>query len=201
MNDARLSELYREVLEARRDMPRAACLAPEQILALVEREGTADSRLATLDHVSSCPDCQREFELLRALRKSTPAERRWNVSSMALAASVLIAVAAGAYGVRALAHRGDVVRGPDGRGVHLIAPAPSARTLQWNRVPGALSYTVEVLTPGGALVTSGETSDTAFALPDSVTLRTPGHALWWVRAHMSDGTEQRSAMQPLGSGR
>jgi len=201
MNDARLSELYREVLDARRTTPRAACLSPEQILALVERQGPEDSRLAALDHVASCPDCQREFELLRALRKSAPAERRWNVSSMALAASALIAIAAGAYGIRALAHRGDVVRGRDSTGVHLIAPAPSARTLRWNQVPGALSYTVEVLTPGGALVASGETSDTVFALPDSVTLTAPAHALWWVRAHMSDGTEKRSAMQPLGAGR
>ncbi|MGH7623806.1 MAG: hypothetical protein ACREOJ_00625 [Gemmatimonadaceae bacterium] len=201
MNDARLSELYREVFEARRDMPRASCLSPDQILALVERQGPEDSRLAALDHVASCPECQREFELLRALRKGAPVVRRWYVSSMGLAASVLIAVAAGAYGVRALAHRGDVVRGPGDSGVHLIAPARSSRTLTWNAVPQALSYTVEVLRRDGSLAASHETSDTIFTVLDSVTLDPSGQYVWWVRAHMSDGTERRSAIQPLGPGR
>jgi len=201
MNDARLSELYREVFEARRDMPRARCLSPDHILALVARQGSEDSRLAALDHVASCPECQREFELLRALRKGAPVGRRWYVSSMALAASVLIAVTAGAYGVRALAHRGDVVRGPRDSGVHLITSDPSARTLRWNSVPGAVSYTVEVLSRDGSLAASRETSDTIFTLPDSVTLDPPGQHMWWVRAHLSDGTARRSAIQPLGPGR
>jgi len=201
MHDARLSELYREVFEARRDMPRARCLSPDHILALVARQGSEDSRLAALDHVASCPECQREFELLRALRKGAPVGRRWYVSSMALAASVLLAVTAGAYGVRALAHRGDAVRGPGDSGVHLVVPAPSARTLTWNAVPQALSYTVEVLRRDGSLAASRETSDTIFTLPDSVTLDPSGHYVWWVRAHMSDGTERRSAMQSLRSGR
>jgi hypothetical protein len=45
---------------------REACPEVERLLALVERSGSEEARLALLDHVMACPHCHAEFELLRA---------------------------------------------------------------------------------------------------------------------------------------
>ena len=79
LEDARLRALYERMLGARSVGVREGCASPEAILALVRREGTEEARLATLDHVMSCSDCAREFELLRAIEdvggSSVAAER------------------------------------------------------------------------------------------------------------------------------
>ncbi len=104
MTDARLQELYQQMLDAREDADRAHCPAPEDLQALVAREGAEAERLATLDHVMACRSCQREFELLRALRRAAPQERRWRPVTLALAASIVVAVAAGVVSVRTLSN-------------------------------------------------------------------------------------------------
>jgi hypothetical protein len=201
MNDMRLQELYQQMLDAREHDPRASCPAPEDVQALVEREGTEQERLATLDHVMACRACQREFELLRSLRRAAPEERRWRPATLALAASIVIAISAGVLGVRTLNEaQGPVVRGGGESGIQLIDPTGAVRVadrlaLHWHAVPQAVSYTVEVLTADGSVVSGGETADTVLVLPDSVHLATSRRYLWWVRARLSDGSEQRSSMQ------
>ncbi|HEX6533125.1 MAG TPA: hypothetical protein VF041_00925 [Gemmatimonadaceae bacterium] len=199
MNDARLRELYDRALAERAVGTRASCPSPEALRALVAREGPESTRLATLDHAMSCPECRRELELLRAVSAGAPEQRRWRVSApLALAASFLIVVAGGVIALRSMrAPGGDVMRG-GGNGVALIAPSPDApRVLGWHAVPGAISYVVEVLTSGGRVVAQAKTTDTTMALPDSVALTGGTHYLWWVRARRGDGTELQSPMQPL----
>lgn len=200
MNDARLQELYQRALDARGERVRAGCPTPEMLRALVAREGAESTRLATLDHVMACRECQREFELLRAIAAAAPPAPRWRVSApLALAASLLLVVAASVVGIRALSRPGDdVMRGGGAEGVSLITPASETpRVLRWHRVPGAISYRVEVLTDSGALLSGATTTDTSAAIPDSVPLPEGARYLWWVRAHRADGTELRSPMQPL----
>jgi hypothetical protein len=43
----------------------------ERLLALVERSGSEEARLALLDHVMACPHCHAEFELLRATHRAS----------------------------------------------------------------------------------------------------------------------------------
>lgn len=207
MTDERLQELYRQVLDARDAAERAQCPAPEALLALVERRGGEGERLATLDHVMACPACLHDFEMLRAVRSAEVAlpVRRWRPVTVALAASLLIAVAGGIIGVRSISERADVMRGGEGGGVLLIAPArlPTAGAplvLRWHAVPSAISYSVEVLASDGTVVGSAVTPDTTFTISDSARLIPGERYLWWVRAHMPDGSERRSAMQPLGAG-
>lgn len=199
MSDARLQELYQRALDARGERARASCPSPEMLRALVAREGGESARLATLDHVMSCRECQREFELLRAMAAAAPVERRWRVPvPLALAASLLIAAAAGVVGVRTLTRPGDDVMRGGAEGVSLIAPSAGApRLLRWRAVPSAISYRVEVLTYSGTVVSGATTTDTVAAIPDSVSLSSGARYLWWVRARRADGTELRSPMLPL----
>ena len=50
---------------------REGCPAVERLLALVDRSGTEEARLALLDHVMACPHCHAEFELLRAAPRAS----------------------------------------------------------------------------------------------------------------------------------
>lgn len=199
MNDGRLQELYREAMAARDAAHGASCPEPEALQAVVEGEGSEETRLATLDHALSCPSCSRELELLRALRAGAPVVRRPRIATPWLvAASVLVAVAGGTIAIRSMSAPANVFRSADDtRGVALIAPAPNAAVLRWHAVPRAASYVVEVMDAQGAVLAADTTADTAFALPASVRSRRASGEQWWVRARLSDGSEVRSAIAPL----
>ena len=122
-----LGRLYRRRVDAR-NVSAAGCVAPEAMLALLEREGPESQRLATLEHVMSCPDCHREYEWLAAVgQAATEASGRparqtlWRRAPLALAASLVAAVAAGLL-VRGQMRGGEPVRGETGD-IALAAPA------------------------------------------------------------------------------
>lgn len=199
MTDARLQELYREAMAARDARAGAACPEPEALQALVERQGTDEERLATLDHASWCRSCSRELELLRALRTAAPSVRRPRVATpWAVAASAIVAVAAATIALRALSTPGNVMRGAASGGVVLVSPPANASVLSWHAVPRAVSYVVEVMDAQGAVLAADTTADTAFALPASVRAAPAPHEQWWVRARLSDGAELRSPISPVG---
>lgn len=62
MNDEQLRAVY-----ARTSPARPGCAAPEEILALVQRDGAEADRLRILDHVMSCAECRGDFDLIRAV--------------------------------------------------------------------------------------------------------------------------------------
>ena len=207
LTDERLREIYARAVEARRDPARASCPSPDALLALVRREGTEETRLATLDHAMSCPDCRRDFELLRAIEAGRRADAdagvrhiRWR-RPLGVALATALAAALALFAVLGPWQRsrpGDVSRGGSAE-VAVISPAADASTsapvtFTWHPVPGARSYVLEVLTPGGSVRASRETSDTA------VTLAGPelgaGDYRWSVRARL-DGGERRSVARRL----
>ena len=209
MNRAQLRAAYSDAVAARRPETRTACPPPETILALVRREGSEEQRVATLNHVLSCVDCERELALLRALERAgamdTPAPRRapWRrYAGIALAASVVLAIALGP--AHRLFERERTVRG----GAETLAPiVPAAGavlsaspalplTFVWHAVPGAAAYTLELLTGEGALVVSAETKDTTLTLASPGALA-PGDYQWSVTARGFDGSELRSPARPF----
>src|SRR5207249_4900047 len=93
----------------------------------------------------------------------------------------------------------DTLRGGGGQ-VELLRPtAGSVVTppllLAWQPIPGARTYTVELLAPDGRLVKAWTTADTSVLVPHSgPSPVSPGAYSWWVRVHLPDGSERHSAV-------
>jgi hypothetical protein len=207
VSDQRLRELYATAVRRRATGTGVQHPAPEAIAALVRREGDEETRLATLDHVMSCADCKRDFDLLRAVERAgmesgaaghrAMARRSWLMPA-ALAASLLLAVGLG----RILVTPGDdTTRGGGDSSITLVQPGPAASAgdslvFVWRPVPGASRYELELLDAGGNVVASAETGDTA-AAPAAVRALPPGEYRWWVRVTTSDARSLRSTLRPL----
>lgn len=209
MTDEELRAAYASAIRSPRSSDRAACPAPDALIALVNRQGPEAARLATLDHTMACAACLGDFELLRAIdagerreAASTRRPMRWQRPvALALAASLVLAVGLGP-GRDWLEDRSeDTMRG-DADVVDVLRPEAGASVaadsldFAWRPVPGAIRYTVELLTPDGAVRLAGTTTDT------TMTLRAPpggieaGAYRWWVRAELPGG-ERRSSARAL----
>lgn len=210
MTDEELRAAYGRAMAAPRSADRTGCVPPDEMIALLRREGPESARLATLDHTMACSACQREFELLRSIdaaeRRDAGASRSsgWRKPlGLALAASLLLAIGLGPG-------RGWLARGePDvmrGDAASLVAASPadgafvSADSLRfaWHPVAGAGRYVVELLTPDGTVRLSETTGDTTLTLR-GVRGVPGGEYRWWVRAILPDG-ERRSEPRSLRLG-
>ncbi|HEY7481968.1 MAG TPA: hypothetical protein VH680_15745 [Gemmatimonadales bacterium] len=209
MNEDRLREIYAGLMTSRGAKSGgriAVCPAPETLLALVRREGSEEERLATLDHVMSCLDCRKEFDLLRSIEVAgaeagagaRPGRRKWALP-VALAASALLAVVIGRFALPT-APESEVLRsGPDA-GVTLVAPPREVATgapivFAWHPITGATRYRLEVLTDDGTVALEAETADTSITLQGAADLAA-GDYQWWVAA-TSAGISARSTLRPL----
>ena len=206
MSDDRLRELYAIAQAGRPAGPGGEHPAPEAIAALVRREGPEEGRLATLDHVMSCADCRRDFDLLRAVERAgvesgaagRSGRRAWLMPA-ALAASVLLAVGLGRTVLRPGGD--DTTRGDDRGAVMLVQPGREARagdslTFPWRAGPGARRYEIDGLNASGGVVASAATTDTTFSF-EAIRLLPPGDYRWWVRGTSPDARSLRSAIRPL----
>jgi hypothetical protein len=202
MSVPRLQELYAQAL-ARRGVAAEGCVPPEELLALVRKDGKEEHRLQVLDHVMGCQACHREFELLRALEVAGGSREPATVRSisrrfmpLALAASVLLAIG---VGLLARSREGDTTRG-GGPALVLLTPgaeAPAARpvTFSWAHLPGTEHYRLELLDRNGAVVFSQLTPDTSLTLPAA--LLPPGSSYrWWVR-DATPGSQVASSLRAL----
>jgi hypothetical protein len=180
-------------------------VTPEAILAVVMREGPEAERLATLEHVMSCPACHREYEWLTAVNEAGlqasaegagPVRRPWwRGRALALAASLVMAVGA-ALAVSSVLRSGpERVRGASGD-IELLTPGPSAAAgtplaFSWRAAPGVSRYVLEVQRADGSVALADTTTDTTATI-------TPGRLQpdttyrWWVR-EVTDGAEPRSS--------
>lgn len=204
MNDQQLRAIYSGSMTSRQGSRQSACPDPDAILALVRREGSEETRLATLDHVMSCADCRSEFDLVRSIELAGAEAgaiarpgRRW-MAPLALAASVLLAVVIGRYALPGAPER-DVVRSGEKDRLTLLAPPTEATTgspilFAWHPIEGAGRYRLEVMNAGGEVVLEAETADTAIVLQSAVDLE-PGEYQWWVGA--TAPADARSALRPL----
>ena len=210
LTDAKLRDLYARALHA--PDGRKGCPDPGAIHALVRGEGDENQRLDMLDHVMSCEECSREFELLRAIDRAS-AENAGSVPTtnvrpigrqvswrryapLALAASIIIAAVVGLFGRDA---GRDVIRG-DQAAVVLVAPATEVQQgaqvqFAWRPIVDALRYELEVLDATGNAAYSATTTDTTAMLAG--TTLTPGDYRWWVRTVTGAGDQRASGMRLL----
>ena len=216
LTDARLRELHERMLDARGDGARERCATPEAMLAVVRHAGPEDERLTTLDHVMSCGDCLRELELLRALDRAGAEGGReragdvvrlrphlsWrHITSLALAASVIIAVGIGLTRRESGPSADDVSRSGD-EAVMLLAPAAEIAAgdpvvFAWRPVAGATRYELELLDDAGNVAFSTATADTTAALPVARRLVRGTEYRWGVRVVDALGSQRASAMRAL----
>ena len=204
MSDERLRELYSAALAGRptdRMHP-----APEALAALARREGSEADRLGTLDHVMSCADCRRDFDLLRTVERAGTeagvagrgtARRGWLMPA-ALAASLLLALGLGRQMLR---QPDDTTRGGSAGALVLVQPGaeiPAGQPVAfaWRPVAGANRYELELLDSSGAVAASAVTADTS-ASPEAARTLPPGEYRWWVRALLVDSRTIRSPLKTL----
>jgi hypothetical protein len=198
-DDARLRALYGAGAGDAPDTPHPT---PEALAAAAERRGPEADRLRTLDHITTCAQCRRDFDVLwateRAGRQLVASQSRTRM--LAAAAVVLIAAAATLVSLPRLRHAspsaapGDSTESAErGAGtvatpIVVIAPrgivgAGAPRVLVWHAVPGAPRYDVEVLDDSGSVVFRTSTADTVVGWP---TLGAGRTYRWWVRANTTD---------------
>jgi hypothetical protein len=205
--DVRLRALYAAHAADAPDTPHPD---PDDLADAALGRGSPASRLAAFDHALTCAACRRELDLLRTVAgagRRTREQQSWTRVILAAAAMIVLAVGLSVAG-RGLLTRPwrtpvtDEERGTtaeDAAAVVLVSPgssvvAGSAPALVWRHVPEATSYTVEVVSDGGRVVTRLETRDTALAWPSL----SPGQSYRWrVSARVSDGTVRRSPFTDL----
>ena len=206
MSDDRLRDLYAAAVKAGVTTS-GAHPTPEALAQLVRREGPEDARLAILDHVMSCADCRRDFDLLRTVEQAgaqagvaagrSAGRRSWMIPT-ALAAALLLALGVGRS---LLPPVDDTTRGGEESPVVLVAPGPEAvaggrLVFAWRPVAGASRYELELLDAAGTVAASLATTDTT-ASPDAAPGLPPGDYQWWIRATTSDARSVRSPLRPL----
>lgn len=190
MRDEELRGLYRNHVAKRDSADRAACPPPERLREVLDREGSEEARLTTMNHVMACRHCLPEFELLRSVNEALP-ERKPAIHWMAIAAAAVLVIGAALVGRQLIQPKEDVLR--DSPTLRLLAPRTGEQLAQpvqlvWNRVPEAVEYQVEVLTPDGAPATALTTADTT-AVIDSLPA---GEFIWQVSAAYATGEPLRA---------
>ncbi len=193
MNDDELRAIYAEGMRARPVTD--ASPDPELLRRVARGEASEAERLRVLDAVMQSEELRREYDTVRALaaggRRRLPGPTAW----VGLAATLLIAVYAGArwWNDRATTepYRGSASE------VALVKPAADARvslpvTLTWHAVGEAHQYDVEVLDAGGQPVHRGSGPDTTATIAAPALVAGDYH--WSVVARRADGTVVRSGI-------
>ena len=199
MNEEFLRRSYERLLVIREHegADRELCPSVDDIHALVKREGDETTRLRRLDHVMQCPECRKEFDLLRSVELSRPPVQNSHWRLWAFAAAIVLV--AGATAVWQMTQpRPDVLRGASGQ-LSLISPAEGATirlpaTLTWHAVGGALSYRVELLDPEGKVTWSSEVTDTTIVME---TVPVGAVSGWKVVAEFLNGIPLQSPARKL----
>jgi hypothetical protein len=203
MNEEDLVRLYQRGT-TRRDPTREGCVPPEALLDVVEQRGPEATRLQIINHAMACADCREELELLRATRIVRDRTRLPRFG-FALAAS-LVLVAGLSFYTFGRQRAGSSLDDADGvtrsgaDDVQLITTGAISRqapNLVWRSASGATSYAVELRREDGTVVTRATTTDTVFAVPDSVRAGPGSDAYWAVTARLSDGTSLTSSARRI----
>jgi hypothetical protein len=200
--DDDLRATFAQLVHARSEEHRRACVSPDDLARLVDRNAPESQRIATVNHVMQCAACMREFELLRVIATAAPpapAARvtRWRVP-LALAASIVIVVL--------VARRLDI-----GRAERVVRDAGQAlktvttevraqdasRALVWHPLPGSGRYVVEILDAADDVIFTTDTGDSTAVLPASLQLRPGARYSWWVRGRSAGGAESQTPVVPL----
>lgn len=196
MNDEQLREAYERGLPTGESRPALDDLAAERLRKLVEREGSDEERLHTVDALLATAEGRRDMEIVwAAARASRPVRRSgwWRV-----AAAALLTVTAPA--VYFATQSGERIERGDESPITLVAPIGVLKPTDvsrfiWRGVPDADRYTLVVVDSAGNEVFATETRDTALVLPAHVTLRAGNAYLWWVQARTRMGESVTAVTQ------
>lgn len=202
--EERLRDAYALLVRAPRD--RAACPAPNALLAVVERQGREDERLATLHHVASCAACRRELDLLRAAARAaraTSLARGGRFASwtrpIALAATVMVAAGVAMWVGGRGAERAGVMRGGEALALYPARRAdPGGEMLSWRPAPGAMRYELTLIDGDGRELLRRVVPDTASVVADSI-VRDARDVVVSVSAVLEDGSSLGPSSAPLSS--
>lgn len=201
MNEEFLRRSYERLLVIREQETanRDLCPPVDDIHALVKREGDEATRLRRLDHVMQCPDCRREFDLIRTVELSNPPVPASNWRLWAFAALLVLVVGATlVWQMMNVSPARDVLRGSSDQ-VTLVSPADQAvlvlpALFTWNRLAGALGYRVELLDDAGGVTWSSEVSDTTLTLENRPVGAVTG---WRVVADFPNDLPVESSVRPI----
>lgn len=198
-----LRTLYRRLIEGPDGRPQSSTVSLETLEALVNNRLDEASRLEALDRVLADPVARREYDFLMeiaAQEPKVPAARgpRW----FAIAAAFFLVIGAGLLWRVMVPENPNPLRG--GRSDVLLAAPVEGATLRqgdlltWHPVPGAISYHVEIVSPGGDVMASVLTADTtARLIPDTGESLVPGNASWFVTARLPNAVEVRSSSRKV----
>lgn len=201
MSDEKLREAYERALPSGEGRPPLDDVAAERLRRLVEREGSEEERLHTLDALLATAEGRRELEIAwgaaRAARPAHGARGAWRVAA---AAALLLAVGLGGAWI-ALRDVETAVRGDDSP-ITLVAPGDIAAASEvsrfvWRPLADAERYVFVIADGEGNPVTTLETRDTVVTIPAAVRLEAGREYIWWVEATTRLGATVTAASQRL----
>jgi hypothetical protein len=194
-SDERLRAAYSAVLETRAPRTRESCASPEALLDVVDRRGSEETRLATLDHVMSCATCRRELDLVRAAAAASEGtlsrrhiSRGFPTRWMAIAATVVIVAGIGLVYRLQDREAPFVPRGGEAMSLHgATRTSTGDARLAWRPALGATGYDVTILDESGRELVNRRIADTTVVVADSLVAGSTGFVVS-VTAVLSDGT-------------
>jgi len=210
LSDEELGRLYGEGAGGAA-APAGDCPDPEAMVRWMEAEAGEAEQLRIADHVSSCPQCWREVEALRALRTATgrgrvvrPSWWRSGAGRTVAAAAAVVLLAAGGVGLWLELRPPRFPTGSDAlrssaRPLRPLAPprevneAPAS--FRWEPVEGAAAYRFTLRASDlFEVLHREETATPEVRLPDAVAARLQSGAtyFWEVRALRKEGEAVRS---------
>ena len=200
MNDEQFRQAYEQGLAPGYDRPVLDDVAAERLRRLVEREGSDEERLHTLDQQLSTAEGRRELEIVWAAARAARPRSRLRAVWLAAASALLVVGATGTW-LATREAQAPVERG-DSSPITLVAPLGTlddhdASRFIWRTVPDAEHYTLVVVDTSGREVFAAETRDTAVTLPDTVHLKAGGAYLWWVQAKTRYGASITAVTERL----
>ena len=200
INNERIRQAYERGLRPGTDLPGLDDVAAERLRRLVEREGSDEERLHTLDQQLSTAEGRRELELVWAAARAARPRSRLRPVWLAAASALLMVGVAGTW--LATRETARVERGEVSSPITLIAPLGTrgdrdASQFIWRPVPDAERYTLVVVDTSGSEVFAAETRDTAVTLPDTVHFERGRDYPWWVQAKTRYGASITAVTERL----
>jgi hypothetical protein len=199
MTEARLRKLYARAALERAPADREGCPAPEHLLALADGSLPEQvSREPLVDHLTICPACRRDYDLLRVVEAAATPRRVGRGVTLALAASIALVIgAAFLWRGSSVTEGPGPVRGGEERPVDLVAPVgtlPAGERVEfvWRSRSGTPVYELELLGPDGRVLFTGRTADTSLVLPDSLRL-VGAEYQWTLHARGGEGAQPPAA--------
>ena len=198
MNDERLRQAYENGLKPGGERGPLDDLTAERLRRLVEREGSDEERLRTLDQQLSSAEGRRELELVWAAARAARPRRRQPWRFMAAGALLAVGLTGTWLATRETPQEERGTASP----ITLVAPlgthdTDGASRFVWRRVPEAERYTLVVVDTTGTEIFAAETRDTVVKLPGTVHLEPGGTYLWWVQAMTRYGAPITAVTQRL----